>query len=303
MITSFTSAVVAELAPHVPPLACCRAALFEGMLLAGGEDAGDGSTAVVTTRAVAARAALGALHADARAARAERLRRARRPCYRVAAAPGGARAGEGTCCARSRLRGAFLVGGAVARPDAAPQLDIGCRDAAAAERLVASAAMLGVHAVAAARGGRARLAVRSAGDVASLLSSIGAQTGRLRFEEGRVVREMRAEVNRRLNSETANLRRTALAGVRQLEAVRSLRADRPRWEALPEALREAGALRQAHPEDSLDALAVRAGCSRSAMADRLRRLLAASGAADRTAAESALAAVRQRAGRSPGAQC
>ena len=32
---SFTERIVAELAPHVPPLACCRAALIEGMALAG----------------------------------------------------------------------------------------------------------------------------------------------------------------------------------------------------------------------------------------------------------------------------
>src|ERR1035441_4535805 len=74
---SFTERIVAELAPHVPPLACCRAALIEGMALAG-----EGG-APVTTRLVAARAALAVLHADSIPASVERLATARRHRYRV----------------------------------------------------------------------------------------------------------------------------------------------------------------------------------------------------------------------------
>jgi DNA-binding protein WhiA len=111
--------------------------------------------------------------------------------------------------------------------------------------------------------------------VGSALSTIGAQSGRLRFEDGRVVRELRGGVNRRLNAETANLRRTVSAGVEQLAAIAALRADPGRWERLPPALREAAVLRERHPEDALHGLARRAACSRSAMADRLRRLIVA----------------------------
>jgi len=88
-----------------------------------------------------------------------------------------------------------------------------------------------------------------------------------------VVREVRAGVNRRLNSETANLRRTVDAGMRQADAIARLRADPASWDRLPPALREAATLRVRHPEQALDDLAALAGCSRSAMAGRLRRLL------------------------------
>jgi DNA-binding protein WhiA len=86
-------------------------------------------------------------------------------------------------------------------------------------------------------------------------------------------------VNRRLNAETANLRRTAAAGVRQVESIAMLEADPARWQALPPALREAALLRTGHPDDDLAHLAVRAGCSRPAMAGRLHRLVAAAGEA------------------------
>jgi hypothetical protein len=115
--------------------------------------------------------------------------------------------------------------------------------------------------------------VRSAAAVGSALSSMGAQGGRLAFEQGRVVRDVRAGVNRTLNAETANLRRTVDAAVRQLDAMRRLTADGARWEALPPAVRAAGLLRRAHPDATLMHLAEQAGISRPAMAGRLHRLI------------------------------
>lgn len=273
---SFTAEILAELTPHTPPLACCRAAMVEGMALTG-EGAGD---EVVTTRLVAARAALQALHLNRVPAHVERVASARRTTYRVAVAlaqggsPPPAPSGR-ACCARSLLRGAFLAAGTVARPDRPPQLEILCRSEAAARRIVAAFAAVGVPATANIRRGHWLAAVRAAEAVGSALSTIGAQSGRLRYEDGRVVRELRAGVNRRLNAETANLRRTVGAGMGQLQAIRLLSGDQTRWEALPPALREAALLRERHPQDTLERLAQRAACSRSAMADRLRRLMSA----------------------------
>jgi hypothetical protein len=273
---SFTAELLAELTPHTPPLPCCRAALVEGMCLAGGGDEGE----VVTTRLSSARAALQALHANRVPAHVERLPQPRRLAYRVSvrlapvAEPPPSSSGR-ACCSRSRLRGAFLAAGTVARPDGAPHLEILCRSQTAARHLVDGFEAFAIPASALFRRGRWLVAVRSAEAVGSALSTIGAQSGRLRFEDGRVVRELRAGVNRRLNAETANLRRTVGAGMAQAGAIAALRSDASRWEALSPALREAAILRERHPQDSLDRLARRAACSRSAMADRLRRLVAA----------------------------
>jgi hypothetical protein len=227
----------------------------------------------------AARAALKALHDNHVVAHVERRATARRPSYRLAVTASASAGGETAapsgrpCCARSRLRGAFLAAGTVSRPDAPPHLEILARSEPAARTLVDDFAGFDVPAVALTRRGRWLVAVRTAEAVGSALSTIGAQSGRLRFEDGRVVRELRGGVNRRLNAETGNLRRTVEAGVGQLDAIAALRADRDRWEHLPPALREAASLRERHPQDPLDGLARRAACSRSAMADRLRRLM------------------------------
>jgi DNA-binding protein WhiA len=264
---------VAELAPHLPPLPHCRAALLEGMSLAAGPGSSPG--AVETPRAVAARCAVAILHADGRGGHATRLRTARRARYRVDIPIGGPEATPGNCCRRSRLRGAFLALGSVNRPDRPPHLEIPVRDRAAASLLLEDLEALEVPATLRTRRQRPVVTVRSAAAVGAALSSIGAQGGRLAFEQGRVVRDVRAGVNRSLNAETANLRRTVDAAVRQLDAVERLCAQPAQWEALPPAVREAAALRRAHPDAPLASLAVQAGISRPAMSGRLHRLVEA----------------------------
>jgi DNA-binding protein WhiA len=271
---SFTNRVVAELAPHTPLLPCCRRSLVDGLALVTSTPG-----VIATTRPAAARAALQALHAERITAHVSRVGAARRTQYvLVGIEPEVLHTrSTRTCCTRSRLRGAFLGAGRLVRPDGEPYLELGCADGDGAVQLAADFAALGVDAQTRLRRGSWLVTVRSGAAVGAALSSIGAQAGRLTYEGGRVIREVRSGVNRRLNAETANLRRTAAAGVRQLESIALLEANLDRWQALPPALREAAALRSLHPDDDLAQLAERAGCSRPAMAGRLLRLVAAAG--------------------------
>ncbi len=233
------------------------------------------SSDIVTTRLVSARAALAVLHAAGVEAHVERRPEARRVHYHLETGrvPARLKASLNLCCRRSRLRGAFLVAGRVNKPDSAPHLEIDCATAVGAAVLEADAAVLEIETRTALRRGQHLLLARTADSVAGLLSCIGAQAGRLEFEEGRVVREVRAGVNRRLNAETANLGRTVTAAVRQVIAIKALRSDGGRWEALPPALLEAAELRLRLQDEPLSRLAKEAGCSRPAMAGRLSRLM------------------------------
>ena len=273
---SFTQRVIAELAPHTPLLPCCRRSLVEGLALVTATPG-----VIATTRPVAVRAAMQSLHAERIPAHVSRVGAARRVQYvLIGVEPEVVQVGSTRmCCTRSRLRGAFLGAGRLVRPDGEPYLEIGCAAEEGATQLAGDFTTLGVTPQVRRRRGRWVVTVRSGAAVGAALSSIGAQAGRLSFEAGRVIREVRSGVNRRLNAETANLRRTAAAGVRQLESINALEADPVRWQALPPALREAAALRARHPDDDLAQLAVRAGCSRPAMAGRLHRLVAAAGEA------------------------
>ena len=187
---SFTDTVVAELAPHLPLLPHCRAALLSGMTLTGDPNAGP--DVVETPRAVAARCALAMLHADGRVGHASRVRTARRVHYRVDVPDGRTRYDRGQLLPEEPA--AWRVHGArpVSRPDRPPHLEIPTRDAAAAAQLVADLGALEVAAVVRMRRARPVVTVRTAAAVGAALSSMGAQGGRLAFEEGRVVRDVRA---------------------------------------------------------------------------------------------------------------
>jgi hypothetical protein len=294
---SFTQRVVAELAPYTPLLPCCRRSLVEGLALV---TAVPGS--IATTRPVAVRAAMQALHADGIPAHVSRVPAARRTQYLVVGIdPSSLQpSSERPCCRRTRLRGAFLGAGRLVRPEGEPYLEIGCAEELGANLLVDDFITLGVNSRTRRRRGRWVVTVRSGPAVGDALSSIGAQAGRLTFEAGRVIREVRSGVNRRLNAETANLRRTATAGVRQLESIALLEADPRRWQSLPPALREAAELRAGHPDDDLARLAELAGCSRPAMAGRLHRLVAAAGeSGDRVKARRSSGVKHQKTGGRP----
>src|SRR5437879_4529812 len=179
---SFTQRVVAELAPHIPPLSCCRRTLVEGMLLVS-----DSPSTVSTTRLAAARAAMSSLHAERIAAHVVRAAAPRRLRYVLSGALL-EEIGAGSslpCCTRSRLRGAFLAAGRVVRPAREPHLEISFATEAAAARIAADLAALGVTATIRDHRGARLVTVRSSQAVGTVLSSIGAQGGRLEFEAGR----------------------------------------------------------------------------------------------------------------------
>ena len=131
---SFTESVVAELAPHLPPLPHCRSALLEGMGLTRTRRQ-DRAWTHPRRRGPVRHG--GAPTPTARAGHARASGPPRRTHYRVDLPPGPAADGDARCCRRSRLRGAFLALGSVNRPDRPPHLEIPVRDEAAASLLVA----------------------------------------------------------------------------------------------------------------------------------------------------------------------
>ena len=75
----------------------------------------------------------------------------------------------------------------------------------------------------------------------------------LKFEEIRVYRDMRNNVNRLVNCETANLSKTVSASVKQIEAINKLKKE-GKYNELPDNLKELAELRIANPEASLTEL-------------------------------------------------
>ena len=87
-------------------------------------------------------------------------------------------------------------------------------------------------------------------EISKFLAFIGANNAVLKFEEIRVYRDIRNNVNRKVNCETANLNKTVNSAVKQIEAIKLLEKSGKLAE-LSEGIQEIAKLRIFHPEASL----------------------------------------------------
>lgn len=90
-------------------------------------------------------------------------------------------------------------------------------------------------------------------EISKFLAFIGASVSLLKFEDIRVYRDMRNNINRIVNCETANLSKTVDAAIKQIEAINTLKKN-GKFNNLPENLKEIAILRVENPEASLTEL-------------------------------------------------
>lgn len=87
-------------------------------------------------------------------------------------------------------------------------------------------------------------------EISKFLAFIGANNAVLKFEEIRVIRDMKNNVNRIVNCETANLNKTINAALEQIENIKLIKKLNKFHELSPN-LQEMAELRLEHPEASL----------------------------------------------------
>jgi DNA-binding protein WhiA len=171
-------------------------------------------------------------------------------------------------------RGAFLASGTLSDPGRSAALEIACPSGEAAMALVGAGHRIGIAAKAREVRGVPRVVVRDGEAIRVALAEMGAVRTAQAWEEMRQRREVRAGVNRLVNFDDANLRRSAQAAVAACARVE--RALEILGDEVPDHLREAGELRLSHRDASLDELGHHADppLTKDAVAGRIRRLLA-----------------------------
>ncbi|GAB7189687.1 DNA-binding protein WhiA [Kineococcus sp. NUM-3379] len=189
------------------------------------------------------------------------------------------------CDAEAAWRGAFLAHGSLTEPGRSAALEVTCPGPEAALALVGAARRLQLQAKAREVRGVDRVVLRDGDAIAALLTRLGAHDAVMTWEERRMRREVRATANRLANFDDANLRRSARAAV--AAGARVERAMELLGDDIPDHLLQAGRLRLAHKQASLEELGQLAEppMTKDAIAGRIRRLL---GMADKRAAELGL---------------
>ena len=171
-------------------------------------------------------------------------------------------------------RGAFLASGSLSEPGRSASLEVACPSSEAAMALVGAAHRLSIPAKAREVRGIPRVVVREGEAIRLTLAQMGASNAAADWDQMRQRREVRAGVNRLVNFDDANLRRSAQAAVAACARVE--RALEILGDGVPDHLKQAGELRLAHRDASLDELGHHADppMTKDAVAGRIRRLLA-----------------------------
>ena len=92
--------------------------------------------------------------------------------------------------------------------------------------------------------------IKEGEEISNFLAFIGANTSMLKFEENRVIRDVRNNVNRIVNCETANLNKIIKTSVKQIEDIKLIKIYN-KLNELSEGERELADLRIKNPEASL----------------------------------------------------
>lgn len=157
------------------------------------------------------------------------------------------------CCKRSYLRGVFLGAGSLSDPMNSYHLEIVANSEEYADSLVKLIENFGLHPKISSRKNVLLVYLKESEQIADFLNIIGAHQALLELENIRIQKEVRNQVNRLVNCESANMNKTIDAAVRQKNNIEFVQKYYG-LEKLPEGLRAVAEARLQYPEISLKEL-------------------------------------------------
>lgn len=151
------------------------------------------------------------------------------------------------------IRGAFLGAGSVTDPEKNYHLEIGFGNEKNAEYISNLCKSYGVCFKILKKQDKFLLYIKEVEQISVFLACIGANKAILKLEDIRIFKEMKNNVNRIVNCETANLNKTVDAAISQIEDINFLKKMN-KFEDMSLELIEVANLRLEHPEFSLKEL-------------------------------------------------
>ncbi len=151
---------------------------------------------------------------------------------------------------KALTRGIFLGSGSVNNPENKYHLEIILSNKRNAQIIKNLLSKMQIHLKELERKNGYSLYIKEGEEISKFLAFIGANSSVIKFEEIRVIREIKNNVNRKVNCETANLNKTINAAVRQIEAIKKLK-ETGKFKNLSDNLKEMANLRLENPDSSL----------------------------------------------------
>ncbi len=175
-------------------------------------------------------------------------------------------------CRRTYLRGAFLGGGSISRPASDYHLEMVTGNENFARDIIKVMHTFSLKAKLTDRKNEYIVYLKDGEGIINFLNVIGAHNAMMELENVRIVKEMRNNVNRAVNCETANLNKVVKAAVRQVACIKYIEEHMGLSE-LPQNLQDTARLRLEHPDVSLnDLVEYSGGIGKSGINHRLKKL-------------------------------
>lgn len=154
--------------------------------------------------------------------------------------------------ARLYIREAFIKSGSMNDPNKKYHLQIMFKEKekAKAEEMQTLLNNFNIHAKIIKKEKDYMLYLKDGEEISEFLALVGANKSVIKFEEVRVIKETRNDINRLVNCETANLNKTINASVKQIEDINKIKKA-GKFNELPETLKEIAEVRINNPEMSL----------------------------------------------------
>ena len=149
--------------------------------------------------------------------------------------------------ARLLVRESFIEKGFINDPNKDYHLEILFKSKKKKEQVKEITLNFGIYMKETKKGSDYMLYLKDGEDISSFLALIGANKAVIKFEEIRVIKDTRNNINRLVNCETANLNKIINASVKQIEDIKKLKKNK-KFDTLPDNLKEVANLRLQNPD-------------------------------------------------------
>ena len=180
---------------------------------------------------------------------------------------------QNTCCKRAYIRGAFQAAGSMSDPEKNYHFEIACISSEKAAQIKELFEFFGLEAKIVLRKKYYVVYLKEGAMISDTLNIMEAHIALMKFENVRILKDVRNSVNRRVNCEAANINKTVSAARKQIEDIEYIK-NTVGLERLSENLRDIAYARLEEPDATLKELGEKLSSpvGKSGVNHRLRKL-------------------------------
>lgn len=178
------------------------------------------------------------------------------------------------CCKKAFLKGIFLGSGCIVNPNTDYHFEISVKSKVYADFVIKLISEFNLTPKLIKRGASYIIYLKEAEQISTFIAILEANKAFMEYENIRIDKSIKNNINRVVNCETANMTKVAKAAVSQIEAINKLKKTE-QYDKLNTKLKEIADLRIQNPEASLDELKDKCSykISKSGIYHRLNKII------------------------------